>query len=95
MVLPIILNKKFKKYKKKFLKYLDERGIETRPIISGSFNNQPAYKLFKFNKYNDKFFPNSQFIEDHGFVIGLHKHHMKKSKIDKLTNLMMNIDKIR
>lgn len=95
MVLPIIIDKKFRKYKKKFLKYLDENGVETRPIISGSFNNQPAYKLYGFNKYNDKFFPNSQFIEDHGFVIGLHKHYMKKSKIHKLSNLMMNIDKIK
>ena len=95
MVLPIIINKKFKRYKKNFLKYLDNHGVETRPIISGSFNNQPAYKLYGFDKYNDKFFPNSQFIEDHGFVIGLHKHNMKKTKIDKLVNLMMNIDQIK
>jgi CDP-6-deoxy-D-xylo-4-hexulose-3-dehydrase len=95
MVLPVIINKKFKRYKKKFLKYLDNHGVETRPIISGSFNNQPAYKLYGFDKYNDKFFPNSQFIEDHGFVIGLHKHNMKKTKIDKLVNLMMNIDQIK
>ncbi len=95
MVLPIIVNKKFKKYKNKFLKYLDNNGVETRPIISGSFNNQPAYKLYGFDKYNENYFPNSQFIEDHGFVIGLHKHQMKKLKINKLRDLMMNIDKIR
>ena len=95
MVLPIIINTKFKKHKKKFLNFLDKNGVETRPIISGSFNNQPAYKLYKFDKYNDKFFPNSQYIEDHGFVIGLHKHQMKKSIINKLSKLMMQIDFIR
>ena len=35
------------------------------------------------------------FIEDHGFVIGLHKHQMKKSKLLNLAKLMMNIDKIK
>ena len=95
MVLPIIIKTKFKKIKKKFLNFLDKNGVETRPIISGSFNNQPAYKLYKFDKYNDKFFPNSQFIEDHGFVIGLHKHQMKKTNIEKLSRLMMKIDLIK
>ena len=95
MVLPIILNPKLKRKKKNFLKFLDNNGVETRPIISGSFNNQPAYKLYNLNIYNDKYFPNSQFIEDHGFVIGLHKHQMKKSKLLNLAKLMMKIDKIK
>ena len=95
MVLPIILNPKLKRKKKNFLKFLDNNGVETRPIISGSFNNQPAYKLYNLNSYNDKYFPNSQFIEDHGFVIGLHKHKMKKSKLLNLAKLMMKIDKIK
>ena len=95
MVLPIILNPKLKRKKKNFLKFLDNNGVETRPIISGSFNNQPAYKLYNLNSYNDKYFPNSQFIEDHGFVIGLHKHQMKKSKLLNLAKLMMKIDKIK
>ena len=29
---------------------LDKMGIETRPIISGSFVNQPAAKLYKLNR---------------------------------------------
>ena len=41
--------------KKKFIDILDNSGIETRPIISGNFLNQPAIKLLKLNKQNQKF----------------------------------------
>ena len=94
MVLPILVNEKFKKIKKKFLSFLDQNGVETRPIISGSFNNQPSYRLYGFQKYNQKKYKNSQFIEDHGFVIGLHKHSMNDKTINRLCNLMLSIDKI-
>ena len=50
MLLPIILDIKYKDKKKKFINYLENQGIETRPIISGSFNNQPAAKLYNLFK---------------------------------------------
>ena len=53
--------KKLVKKKNKFLKLLDKEGVETRPIISGNFLNQPSIKLFKFNKRNEKF-PEAQFV---------------------------------
>ena len=37
------------------INYLEKKGIETRPIISGNFANQPAVKLYKLNKSNEKF----------------------------------------
>ena len=49
MGLPVILNERFKKKKMLFLNYLDKKGIETRPIISGAFTNQPATKLYNLN----------------------------------------------
>ena len=94
MVLPILVNKKYKKVKKKFLSFLDKNGVETRPIISGSFNNQPSYKLYGFQKYNQKVFKNSQYVQDHGFVIGLHKHLMKVKTLNKLCKLMLKIDEM-
>ena len=94
MVLPILVNKKYQKVKKKFLDYLDKNGVETRPIISGSFNNQPSYKLYGFQKYNQKVFKNSQYIQDHGFVIGLHKHLMKTKTLNRLCKLMLKIEEM-
>lgn len=94
MVLPILVNKKYKNVKKNFLNYLDKNGVETRPIISGSFNNQPSYKLYGFQKYNQKVFKNSQYVQDHGFVIGLHKHLMKTKTLNKLCKLMLKIEEM-
>ena len=64
--LAIILDKKYRKKKKKYLNFLEKKGIETRPIISGNFVNQPAAKLFKLNDNSLKFH-NAQLIEDLGF----------------------------
>ena len=72
MVFPILINQKYKSKKKKFISLIEKNGIETRPIISGSFVNQPASKLFKLNLKNN-IFPGAQKIQDLGFVIGLHK----------------------
>ena len=70
MGLPILLNEKYLLKKRAFLNYLDKIGIETRPIISGSFLNQPAAKLYKLNPKNLSF-KNAQKIQDLGFLIGL------------------------
>ena len=69
--LAIFINQKYSNKKFKFLDYLEKKGIETRPIISGNFVNQPAIKLYKLNKSSEKF-KNAQLTEDLGFFIGLH-----------------------
>ena len=53
--LVILINEKFLKKKKKFIKFLTSKGVETRPIISGNFLKQPAAKLFRLNKRRIKF----------------------------------------
>ena len=44
--LPILINKKYLNKKRKFLSFLNKNLIETRPIISGNFLNQPSIKLY-------------------------------------------------
>ena len=90
---PIFINKKFLKKKKKFLKLLDKEGVETRPIISGNFLNQPAAKLFKLNEKNKKF-PESQKVENLGFFIGLHTTEIKKDHLNRLVKSLLKIDSI-
>ena len=45
------------------MNYLDSKGIETRPIISGNFLNHPAAKLYNLNK-NRNTFINAQEVQD-------------------------------
>ena len=93
MGLPILLNEKYLLKKREFINYLDEVGIETRPIISGSFLNQPAAKLYKLNP-KKLLFKNAQKIQDLGFLIGLHTKKISKKNIEFIKNSFFKIDKI-
>ena len=79
---------------KNFINYLEQQGIETRPILSGSFINQPAAKLFKLKKNNKKKLMNVQIVEDLGFLIGLHTKTINKKQLNLIINCFLNIDKI-
>ena len=94
MGLPVLVNKRFKNKKKNFINYLEQQGIETRPILSGSFVNQPAAKLFKLKKNNKKKLMNVQIVEDLGFLIGLHTKTINKKQLNLITSCFLNIDKI-
>ena len=91
--LPILVNKKFIKIKKKFLKKLNMAKIETRPIISGNFLNQPCIKLYNLKKKNEKFL-GSQEIEDRGFFIGLPTKKISKDKLNFLVKNLLKIDEL-
>ena len=89
--LPILVNKKFIKIKKIFLNKLNKEKIETRPIISGNFLNQPCIKLYKLRTKNEKFL-GSQEIEDRGFFVGLPTKKISKEKLNFLTRNLFKID---
>ena len=91
---PIIINKINKINKNKFMNYLNRCGIESRPILSGNFLNQPSAKLYKLNSANLKF-NNSQMIEDKGFFIGLPTEHTSDEKLTFLSEKLTNIDKFQ
>lgn len=90
---PIFIHKRYFKKKKKFLEMLDKKGIETRPIISGNFLNQPAIKLLKLNKQSQKF-PKTQQVDDLCFFIGLHTKKIKKETLKRLVNILFKIDTV-
>lgn len=93
MVLPILINKKLLKKKMSFLQQIEKYGLETRPIISGSFVNQPSAKLYKLDrrKYS---LEGSQAIQDQGFVIGLHTKKLNTKKLNFIKECLFSIDKI-
>ena len=91
---PIMINNINKVNKNKFMNYLNKNGIETRPILSGNFLNQPSAKLYKLNNENLKFY-NSQMIEEKGFFIGLPTENISEKKINYLSDKLLNIDKFQ
>ena len=93
MGFPILLSKKFRNKKNKFINYLDSKGIETRPIISGNFLNHPAAKLYKLNKDRRKF-QNTQDVQELGFLIGLHTKKINKNKLKLIQDSFFKIDSI-
>ena len=91
--LPILLRPDLKNKKNKFLKYLNLNKIETRPIISGNFLNQPAAKLYNYtNKNMKKYFPVSQDIEERGFFIGLPTTKIHNMQLNHLVNKLLNFN---
>jgi CDP-6-deoxy-D-xylo-4-hexulose-3-dehydrase len=88
--LPILINKKYVRKKNKFLSYLNKNGIETRPIISGNFLNQPSVNLYNLNKAK-KILKNCQDLEERGFFIGLHTEPISKNNLDYLVNNLLKI----
>ena len=92
--LPIFINEKYKKNKKQYINFLENSGIETRPIISGNFINQPAIKKFKLNKENKRF-PKAQKVEDTGFFIGLHTNKISDNKLNFLVDKLLKIENFK
>ena len=90
--LPILIDKKFIKIKKKFLNYLEELGIENRPIISGNFLNQPCAELYNLNPKRLKF-KNCQEVEERGFFIGIHTYPITEKQLLLIEKGMLSIDK--
>lgn len=91
--LAIFINNDHIKQKKKYLKFLTKKGIETRPIISGNFINQPAVKLYRLNKTKNKFV-NAQVIEDQGFFIGLHTNKISDKLANYIASSLLRINEI-
>ncbi len=88
--LPLLINKNFNINKDKFIKYLNLNGVETRPILSGNFLNQPSCKLYGF-RFDKKNFKVSQEIEDRGFFIGLPTNDISTNKLNYLIEKLLKI----
>ena len=91
--LPILIDKKYLHKKEKFLNFLNEQKVETRPIISGNFLNHPAAKLYNLNRVNRKF-QNTQDVQELGFLIGLHTKKINKNKLKLIQDSFFKIDSI-
>ena len=90
---PILINKKHLSKKKKLLYLLNQKGIETRMIISGNLMNHASIRLYDLNP-NKRTFNNAQEIEDRGFFIGLHTETISEETLNYLEKNLLTIDKL-
>jgi len=81
--IPFILNSKDKKYKLSVMDKLNNKGVMTRPIISGNFAKQPSIKLYKI-KTGSKLH-NADLIDKNAFFLGLHNIKITTKKLKFLT----------
>ena len=58
--------------------FLEKKRIETRPIMSGNFTEQPVAKLLKWEKYGE--LKNSKLIMRNSFFIGNHLQILEKER---------------
>ncbi len=63
--------------RKEFVDFLEQKGIETRPIMAGNIAEQPAMKLFQYRKVGT--LNNSKVIMRNSFFFGNH-HGIGKSE---------------
>lgn len=56
--------------RKELVDFLEKKGVETRPIMSGNLDEQPAMRLFPYRKVGN--LPNSRFIMRNSFFFGNH-----------------------
>ena len=64
------------------IEILEKNGIETRPIISGNFTNQPA--AIKYKLATNKKFPNTDYVYNNSFFIGLPTKEISLSMLKKI-----------
>ncbi len=83
--IPFILKTNNRLDKLKLMKNLNNKGIMTRPIISGNFAKQPSIKLYKIKNISK--LPNADLIDKKAFFLGLHNVKITKNKLKKLVNL--------
>ncbi len=63
--------------------YLEEHGVETRPIVAGNIARQPAWE--RFRKVPWEHLPGADAVHEHGFYVGLHPFDMTAT-LDELAD---------
>lgn len=85
--LPFLLNESINK--KEYLKKVEERGIDTRPVVTGNFARQPAFELFNID-VDPSIYANAERIHDRGFFIGLPARKLDNEEIDEIVDILLS-----
>ncbi|MEO9590219.1 DegT/DnrJ/EryC1/StrS family aminotransferase [Rhodopirellula bahusiensis] len=83
--LPMLLKGDAVGSRAELLDYLEQAGVETRPVVTGNFARQPAAKLL--GDVDPKDFPGAEWIHEQGFYLGLSPM-MDDLKLERLTRTL-------
>lgn len=67
--LPLLVTPEAPFSRKELTTYLEEKGVETRPIVAGNLARHPVSKLFQ--EFNEAVYPGADVVHNQGFYIGL------------------------
>tara|TARA_Y100001933_G_scaffold95022_1_gene95986 strand:+ start:254 stop:1555 length:1302 start_codon:yes stop_codon:yes gene_type:complete len=80
-----------KGYNSKAIKFLEDRGVESRPLIAGNMLRHPVKKLFNLISSNDELI-GADFHHFNSFYVGLSPEHSEED-IDRLSLVFKDLDK--
>ena len=86
--LGVLLHRPYAHQRADFLKYLENNGIENRPIISGNFIRQPCISTFCDGECPEDY-PGAEAVHTRGFFIGIHQTPLDQTMIDKLVHFIL------
>ncbi len=72
------------------IRVLEENKFETRPIIAGSFLNQPVMKVIRDSCIVDDSYEFANFVHNHGFMFANHGRDMR-FEIESFCRVIQNI----
>jgi len=81
MMLPILIEHGFKYSRGEIISILEKAGIETRPVLTGNFLNQPSMKRITSDFSGSADLKVSDILTDSAFLIGNH-HEFTRDQID-------------
>jgi CDP-6-deoxy-D-xylo-4-hexulose-3-dehydrase len=84
-----LLNPKYGNQLRNYLEYLNKKGVENRPIVSGNFVHQPALAQLGLN-LNPSDFKGAETVHQRGFFIGSHTVRLSPEKIQYLVDTMLS-----
>ncbi len=85
MALPLLIAADAPFSRRELTFYLEERGIETRPIVTGNVARQPAAALFRTLTSGD--LPGADIVHERGFYVGLSPFHSADA-VDRLIDTL-------
>jgi len=78
--------------RKELMDFLEGKGVETRPIMAGNFDEQPVMRLFNYRKLGN--LPNSRLIMRNSFFFGNHQgigHKERKAIAEYIEQFMLGL----
>lgn len=83
----LCLNIKFENIYKEFMKYLEDKLIENRPIVTGNFARQPYFTLTG-KELSPIDYPKADYIHKCGFYIGLSCNKCDETYVNELVDII-------